>query len=258
MNNKKLCSCCLCRNVITTNQLPIHYGSKQCKSGKLFSAYKQKQSRELKCSFCNFVGKSVNSVTQHELYCKDNPDKKQKVPSFGMTGKKGTNHFKKARELGLPIPKMSPEVKKKLQEGWRKYPKTYASKIATATFEKLLVELQELDYGRVYFSNKIGNKEFWLINDEQNYFMYDCCFRDINLIIEFQGTRFHPKSLYEDWTAPYASMGSKEDVWNRDVVKKQLAEKNGFTVLYIWSDNIENDLSLVTSWIRKRLTKTTK
>jgi hypothetical protein len=258
MNHKKLCSCVLCRNTITTNQLPIHYGSKQCKTGKLFSVYKQKQSRDLKCQFCDFVGKSVNSITQHELYCENNPDKKAKVPSYGMTGKKGTNHYKRARDLGLPIPKMDLEVKKKLQEGWRKTPKCYSSKIATDTFKNLIQILGSEDLGRVQFHDGVNNKEFWLVTKDGNYFMYDCCFRDLKIIVEFQGTKFHPKSLQENWIAPFKSMGSKEDVWNKDNAKKQLAEKNGFTVLYIWSDSIESDLSVVTSWVRQRLTKTTK
>lgn len=258
MNNKKLCSCVLCRNVITTNQLPIHYGSKQCKTGKLFSTYKQKQSRDLKCQFCNFVGKSVNSITQHELYCEKNPDKREKVPSYGMTGKKGTNHYKRAKELGLPVPKMDPEVKKKLQEGWRKRPKCYSSKIATATFKNLIQILDSENLGKVQFYDGVNNKEFWLVNKDGNYLMYDCCFRDLKIIIEFQGTRFHPKNLQENWTAPFKSMGTKEDVWQRDFAKKQLAEENGFTVLYIWGDNVENDLNKVVNLIKYRLTTTKK
>jgi len=31
----------------------------------------------------------MNSNSQHELYCKDNPNKKNKKPSYGMLGKKG-------------------------------------------------------------------------------------------------------------------------------------------------------------------------
>lgn len=49
----------------------------------------------LNCSFCNRPAATKNSNSQHELYCKFNPNKKKKISSYGMLGKKGTNqHIK--------------------------------------------------------------------------------------------------------------------------------------------------------------------
>jgi hypothetical protein len=43
----------------------------------------------LYCSYCNREASTKNSNSQHELYCKSNPNKKKKTSSFGMLGKKG-------------------------------------------------------------------------------------------------------------------------------------------------------------------------
>lgn len=49
----------------------------------------------LNCQFCNKEVKSNNSKAQHELYCKFNIDRKVKISSYGMLGKKGSNqHIK--------------------------------------------------------------------------------------------------------------------------------------------------------------------
>jgi hypothetical protein len=47
----------------------------------------------LYCSYCNRPAQTTNSNSQHELYCKSNPNKKKKISSFGMLGKKGTNQY---------------------------------------------------------------------------------------------------------------------------------------------------------------------
>lgn len=110
-SNKHPCSCCLCRNVITSNNLPIHYNSKQCKSGKLFSPALYKG---IDCRHCGKTCKSNNSRAQHELYCSLAPEKKRRAPSYGMLGKKGGNQFTKAKELGLPVPVVTDETRKKI------------------------------------------------------------------------------------------------------------------------------------------------
>ncbi len=73
-SNKLLCSCCLCRNIITSNNLSIHYDSKQCKTGKLFSSYKTDDYTGVDCRYCGKTCKSNNSRAQHELRCDLNPN----------------------------------------------------------------------------------------------------------------------------------------------------------------------------------------
>ena len=59
------------------------------------------------CSHCNKESKTRMSIVQHELYCKSNPNRKIKKPSYGMLGKKGANQYSYGAE-------MSDETKKKL------------------------------------------------------------------------------------------------------------------------------------------------
>lgn len=47
----------------------------------------------LNCKFCNREAATLNSNSQHELYCKSNPDRRIKKASMGMLGKKGANQY---------------------------------------------------------------------------------------------------------------------------------------------------------------------
>lgn len=70
----------------------------------------------MKCGFCDKLLKTPISKKQHEIRCKSNPDAIKVIPSYGMKGKKGGNQFTKAKEFGLPKPKVTDETKKKISE----------------------------------------------------------------------------------------------------------------------------------------------
>ena len=53
------------------------------------------------CNYCGSERKNANSWINHERCCPSNPNRNYKN---GMIGKKGTNQFIKAKELGLPKP----------------------------------------------------------------------------------------------------------------------------------------------------------
>ena len=246
--NRFRCSCLLCRNEIQSSNLKIHYGSKQCLSGKLFKD--SRSDRSLNCSFCSFIGVNKNSAAQHEICCEMNPNRitKAKVPSYGMKGKKGSNQFLKAKKLGLPPPIISDETKIKMRKAWMNNPKAYSSKEATRAIETVISLLDASEYGTVLY----GEKEFWL-RDADKFYFYDCCFRDVSIIIEYQGTAYHPKSLDADFKVPYKNMGTVADIWKKDRDKEELAKKKGFLIEYIWSDNVDNDINRVVQIIRQKL-----
>lgn len=58
----------------------------------------------LSCQYCGSVRHNTNSWKNHERCCPQNANRNYKN---GMTGKKGTNQFIKAKRLGLPKPKSS-------------------------------------------------------------------------------------------------------------------------------------------------------
>lgn len=65
-----------------------------------------------KCSFCGKCYKRIGDQHQHEKWCKENPNHKERPAKSekwleAMHARKshGTNQFTKAKELGLPVPK---------------------------------------------------------------------------------------------------------------------------------------------------------
>jgi len=63
-----------------------------------------------------------------------------------------------------------------------------------------------------------------------------------NIIIETNGDYWHasPKKYKKDDIIKYPNNVFKKasDVWKKDIKKKRLAEKNGYTVVYIWEDEL--------------------
>ena len=73
-------------------------------------------------------------------------------------------------------------------------------------------------------------------------FFYDFFVSDINLIIEYNGVRFHDDIDYD------STIDKKEEYlytieYNKDFYKKWLAEKRGYTVLILRSWKIKEDLN---------------
>ena len=112
INKKTICSCVICNIEISVNNLEKHYNSKACLRKK--NTRKQFEIGLLICPFCNRECKNHNSMVQHAIRCKNNPNKIESKPSFGMKGKKGANQFTKAKRLGLPTPIVSEETRNKI------------------------------------------------------------------------------------------------------------------------------------------------
>ena len=94
------------------------------------------------------------------------------------------------------------------------------------------------DY-KIYY----GVKNEYYINDARIYF-YDFTIPELDLIIEYHGVGFHPNPNWDNlkWDA-WRSTFNKFDadkVFSFDQEKKMIAEKNGFMVIEIYSDEINN------------------
>jgi len=77
----------------------------------------------MNCKFCEKPCKNDNSLRNHERLCKKNPNKQEVISNFIEYNKKrkylnikGSNHYTKAKELGLPKPLISEETRKKISE----------------------------------------------------------------------------------------------------------------------------------------------
>lgn len=247
------CSCLQCKNEISSNCLGIHYNSKQCKNGSTFhKKWKNSANRSLTCKFCEFIGKNLVSISQHEIRCINNP---YRINLQYLNGAKNLkkyidarsnglitaeNQYTKAKKLNIKPPQMSENGKNRIRQANLKKPKSYSSKESKSVIQKI-IDISQYK-GNIYCSNI--NRE-WFIKEADSIFFYDLTFPDINLIVEYQGIAYHPKSLDDNWKAPFLSMGSKEDVWYKDRLKESLAIKKGFKIIYIWSDDVENGIDKV-------------
>ena len=78
------------------------------------------------CQYCGKECKNLNSLRQHEIRCKSNPNKITVISNFvsynnyrKQNNIPGKNHFTKARELGLEIPTVTQETRNKISESSR-------------------------------------------------------------------------------------------------------------------------------------------
>lgn len=99
-----------------------------------------------------------------------------------------------------------------------------------------------INFERVYMDK---NEYFLYDKNSNSYYLYDLALinGDKKCIIEYHGVAFHPslklnESQYKAWKSPY-SKENADTVRLRDQNKKQLAQKNGFSYLEIWSDDLD-------------------
>jgi hypothetical protein len=121
-----------------------------------------------------------------------------------------------------------------------KVPICRASKESLGIFEplvKFLIENHNIQYEDIYLG-KYDRNEFFL-RDGNEIFFYDFTIRSKKIIIEYNGVTFHPKNENSEWINPFNNENAKT-AFQRQKRKIELAEKNGFKVLELWSDETGN------------------
>lgn len=75
------------------------------------------------CQYCGKECKGKKSLSQHEIRCKENPNKINleylSNRDYSNINFNPSNQFIKAKELGLPIPEVSEATRNKIGKGWR-------------------------------------------------------------------------------------------------------------------------------------------
>ena len=74
-------------------------------------------------------------------------------------------------------------------------------------------------------------------------FFYDIFIPKLNLIIEFNGDYWHANpDLYKASDLIHYRFGNitAEDIWNKDLKKKKLAELAGYSIITVWEKEIKN------------------
>lgn len=173
------------------------------------------------CKYCNKECKNKNSLTQHEIRCKDNPNKIKVVSNWPKHYKGyGDNQYTKAKKLGLPKPEISEETRLKLsvisknrklteeQKEKRsiamklaveKFPESYSASNVNGRVKHIkyndinLDSSWEYEVAKALDENNIkwernknySFKYFW--NDKEHKYFPDFYLPDLNIFIEVKG-----------------------------------------------------------------------
>jgi hypothetical protein len=111
-------------------------------------------------------------------------------------------------------------------------------------FKKIYKDIRKkINRNEIYWGIK-GSREYFLYDSEsKKIFFYDFTIPSIGIILEYHGKRYHPNpkwntEKWEKWNFLGISADEKRIL---DVYKNNLGEKNGFEVIEIFSDNINEN-----------------
>ena len=175
------------------------------------------------CRHCGKVCKNKNSLAQHEIRCKENPDKISmdylSSRDQSLVKRNPSNQFIKAKKLGLPKPEVSSETRRKISKVWsgrnhseiskqkiskgmqiavRKYPDSYSSSNVNGRVKKveyngtILDSQWEVDFAKYCDNNNIvwgrPNKGFeYLYKNKTRIYYPDFYLPDYNVYVEVKG-----------------------------------------------------------------------
>ena len=125
------------------------------------------------CKYCGKECKNKNSLVQHEIRCKQNPNRIEysgyAAKKFNQIGHKGHNQYTKAKELGLPKPIIHEETKLKLSIKTKERNKIYWSNSENKIKQSISMRKAVLKHPESYCSSNVNGrvkriqyKDIWL------------------------------------------------------------------------------------------------
>ena len=97
-----------------------------------------------------------------------------------------------------------------------------------------------------------GKQEFWL-SESQNIYGYDFTDRESKTILEYNGSFWHPEE--PDESLHPVTKKTLTEMYNNDKQKKELAERNGFTVFVITDKMTSGEQELIVNQFCSKITK---
>jgi hypothetical protein len=144
------------------------------------------------CKYCNKECKNKNSLAQHEIRCRLNPNKIAIQPNFskyneklrlGLVTKTNTNQYVKSKNLGLPKPEISEETKEKFAKIWRGRKHTEESKQKISASMKRVVRERPESYSASNVNGRVKKVEYNGIIFDSSWEVIVAKFLDDNNII---------------------------------------------------------------------------
>lgn len=108
------------------------------------------------------------------------------------------------------------------------------SKSANKLFDKVIEKLKDENilFEKIYY----GEKEFCKLDKEyKRVYFYDFVIPEINLCVEYNGIKFHPREGDKNWVCLFSGIGYEEKL-QYDKQKIKTIEDYGFKTLIIWED----------------------
>lgn len=131
----------------------------------------------------------------------------------------------------------------------------YVSKESLKFFLPLYKHCRKLGFKRneIYFGIS-GSREFFIkdmnIKNTNCGAFFDFCIPKIKLIVEYNGTFWHPRNV-EDWRNPWIDYNYAME---RETYKKNLIKSRNFELIEVWSDNnMQEQLNLILEKIKCNL-----
>ena len=214
------------RSVTLKNMIKRHG---KIEGEKLFKQYCEKQKTN-GCSEEYFIEK-YGEIDGKKFYSELNKRKSQTLENFiKKYGKEeGTKKFL--------------EYKTKISN------EHFYSKMSKELFDILIQNKSEEELKHIYY----GDNEFGIYDCvSKKYFKYDYTDTNKKLIIEFNGTAFHPVSRFdENFKNPFEPELTAEEVWLKDQQKKACAINNGYNIYYIWeNDYLNNKQKIIENFLK--------
>lgn len=213
------------------------------------------------------INKNKDSSSMNHFLKKTNGDRKKAIKLYHESSLKkdcmSINFFLKKTNGDLELAKMLQieELKKRDVSFFT------ASKESLKYFIPLYKHLRKNGVERNdIFLGVSGSYEYRLHDLENNLtFSYDLTILSLNLIIEYHGEKFHPNiqkygvnKLKEDGWGKYFRLNLQESI-AKDKNKKELALKNGFEYLELWSsDSEEINKEKINKLIKKKINENKK
>lgn len=113
------------------------------------------------CKYCGKECKNKNSLVQHEIRCKENPDRiKSGFELYNDRGHKGYNQYTKAKELGIESPNVSKETREKISKIWKgkHLPEEVKNKISESQRKYYLEHPDKIPY-KLWHSSEVSYPE---------------------------------------------------------------------------------------------------
>lgn len=122
-----------------------------------------------KCKYCGKECKNKNSLAQHEIRCKQNPNKIEIKSNFiqyqkdlktGVKTKIYNNQYTKAKILGLPKPEMSEKTREKISKVWKGRKHSEESKQKISVSMKKVVKERPESYSASNVNGRVKKVEY--------------------------------------------------------------------------------------------------